>query len=169
VPLLVEILVPQQDKNPSKDRHFRAVRPRVGAQDQTATATAGLARRPATLILYTDGLIERRQETLTQGLGRLQALWAGKNDSRIEDICDTLLTHQLGLSKTTTSRSSCHAYSTEPPWTKLQPDRPLARAPGRLSLGRLVSWGWRLTTTRTRTHTSSSVRSGSGTSASRTC
>jgi len=42
VPLLVEILVHQQDKNPSKDRHFRAVTARVAAQDQTATATAGL-------------------------------------------------------------------------------------------------------------------------------
>ena len=42
VPLSLSLLVPQQDKNPSKDRHFRAFRARVGPQDQIATATAGL-------------------------------------------------------------------------------------------------------------------------------
>ncbi len=45
VPLSLSLLVPQQDKNPSKDRHFRASRARVGPQDQIATATAGLAQR----------------------------------------------------------------------------------------------------------------------------
>jgi hypothetical protein len=51
VPLSLSLLVPQQDKNPSKDRHFRASRARVGPQDQTATATAGLADTFGELLL----------------------------------------------------------------------------------------------------------------------
>jgi len=42
VPLLSDLLVPQQDKNPSNDRHVRASTARVGPQDQTTTAAAGL-------------------------------------------------------------------------------------------------------------------------------
>jgi len=44
VPLSLSLLVPQQDKNLSKDRHFRASNVRVGPQAQPATATAGLGR-----------------------------------------------------------------------------------------------------------------------------
>jgi len=42
VPLSLGLLVPQQDKNPIKNRHFRAFTARVGHQDQIDAATAGL-------------------------------------------------------------------------------------------------------------------------------
>ena len=38
----LDLLVHQQDKNPSNDRHFRTSRRRVEPSDETATATPGL-------------------------------------------------------------------------------------------------------------------------------
>ena len=44
-----------------------------------------------TLVLYTDGLIERRHETLDDGLARLQALAARHTALSAEELCDALL------------------------------------------------------------------------------
>jgi len=52
VPLRLAILFPQQEQNPSSDRHFRAFRPSVGPQDQTTTATAGLDRPETAMSIF---------------------------------------------------------------------------------------------------------------------
>ncbi len=41
------------------------------------------------LLLYTDGLIERRGETMTEGLSRLAGAFVGRSDD-IDDLCDEL-------------------------------------------------------------------------------
>ncbi|SDX84985.1 Serine phosphatase RsbU, regulator of sigma subunit [Modestobacter sp. DSM 44400] len=45
----------------------------------------------ATVVLYTDGLVERRGEPLDDGLARLQAVAAGLSHLTTEQLCDVLL------------------------------------------------------------------------------
>ncbi|WP_155370940.1 SpoIIE family protein phosphatase [Catellatospora vulcania] len=54
--------------------------------DATDTLEAG-----ATLVLYSDGLIERRREPITVGLDRLEQAATGLHDLPIEDFCARLI------------------------------------------------------------------------------
>jgi serine phosphatase RsbU (regulator of sigma subunit) len=45
----------------------------------------------ATLVLYTDGLVERRDEAIDRSLERLRALAAGHADESADELADTLL------------------------------------------------------------------------------
>jgi serine phosphatase RsbU (regulator of sigma subunit) len=45
----------------------------------------------ATLLLYTDGLVESREQPLDEGLERLRVTAAGLAGSPVDDLCDTLL------------------------------------------------------------------------------
>ncbi|HZG03316.1 MAG TPA: SpoIIE family protein phosphatase [Streptomyces sp.] len=49
-----------------------------------------------TLLLYTDGLIERRGESLDVGLARLAALARDSTGLTVEELCDLFLHHQPG-------------------------------------------------------------------------
>ena len=70
----------------------------------TGAGTMHLARResrietePGTLlVLYTDGLIERRGEVITAGFDRLEAAAKAVAHRPLEEVCDDLL-HQLGV------------------------------------------------------------------------
>lgn len=44
-----------------------------------------------TLVLYTDGLVERRSQNLEQGLARLSATLAAHGDGEVDKLCDALL------------------------------------------------------------------------------
>ena len=48
----------------------------------------------ATVVLYTDGLVERRNSALDDGLERLRQLVAGRQDLTPELLCDHVLEHQ---------------------------------------------------------------------------
>jgi anti-sigma regulatory factor (Ser/Thr protein kinase) len=43
------------------------------------------------VLLYSDGLVERRRESIDVGLGRLEALGAGAAGAPAEEVCDRLL------------------------------------------------------------------------------
>lgn len=64
--------------------------PRTDRREQTATLEAG-----ATLILYTDGLVERRGQLLDEGIAALTDLLADlmRRDVPLEELCDALLRH----------------------------------------------------------------------------
>jgi serine/threonine protein phosphatase PrpC len=51
--------------------------------------------RGATLLLYTDGLVERRGQNLDEGLARLRALLLELADRPLAELCDELLTRLL--------------------------------------------------------------------------
>lgn len=58
----------------------------TGRPDATDTLQAG-----STLVLYSDGLIERRREPITEGLGRLEQAAAALPDLPIEQFCSRLI------------------------------------------------------------------------------
>ncbi|RBY83356.1 SpoIIE family protein phosphatase [Blastococcus sp. TF02A-26] len=58
-------------------------------QYETTLAPGGL------LVLYTDGLVERRDRDLDHGLDRLRAALADRADLDLEDLCDDLLDRLL--------------------------------------------------------------------------
>lgn len=70
-----------------------ALSPPVGVTADGSFTEAGTDLAPgATLLLYTDGLIERRGVSLTDGLDRLErAAAAGPPDDGLEALCDRLL------------------------------------------------------------------------------
>lgn len=49
----------------------------------------------ARLLIYTDGLVERRQENLDVGLARLARAFSRLGDGAVEDVCDRLLEAML--------------------------------------------------------------------------
>jgi serine phosphatase RsbU (regulator of sigma subunit) len=51
--------------------------------------------RGATLLLYTDGLVERRGQSLDEGLARLRALLEELGDRPLDELCDELLDRLL--------------------------------------------------------------------------
>jgi serine phosphatase RsbU (regulator of sigma subunit) len=55
------------------------------------TSSACYLQPGSTLILYTDGLVERRGEDLSEGLRHLQELANGAHRRSVEEICDVLL------------------------------------------------------------------------------
>jgi serine phosphatase RsbU (regulator of sigma subunit) len=48
-------------------------------------------RRGATLLLYTDGLVEGRDLPLDEGIGRLRAALADLGDQPLERLCDAVI------------------------------------------------------------------------------
>jgi serine phosphatase RsbU (regulator of sigma subunit) len=48
-----------------------------------------------TLLMYTDGLVERRDQPLQTGLTRLHHTLATLADTTLDHLCDTLLTRLL--------------------------------------------------------------------------
>jgi serine phosphatase RsbU (regulator of sigma subunit) len=64
----------------------------LGLDPATARGDHDRVLRPgATLLLYTDGLVERREASIDDGLARLAAVVASLADARLEDLCDLLL------------------------------------------------------------------------------
>jgi len=51
--------------------------------------------RGATVLLYTDGLVERRTEDIDEGLGRLRDCLVAVGDLDLDDLCDELLSRML--------------------------------------------------------------------------
>ena len=68
----------------------------------------------STPLLYTDGLVERRDESLDDGLRRLSMALAAAGDARPEEVCDRLLHAMLPEAPETTSRCSCCARTQSP-------------------------------------------------------
>ncbi|HEX4010666.1 MAG TPA: SpoIIE family protein phosphatase [Solirubrobacteraceae bacterium] len=63
----------------------------LGVDDRTAPGEAEYPFVPGeTLLLFTDGLIERRRESISVGLDRLSEAFAGAPEG-VEDICDHVL------------------------------------------------------------------------------
>lgn len=63
----------------------------TGLKQQRSTTVVSLPPG-STLLLYTDGLIERRDRHLDDGLAKLQATAAGLAETPIDQLCDELLT-----------------------------------------------------------------------------
>jgi serine phosphatase RsbU (regulator of sigma subunit) len=65
----------------------------LGVAADTRRRTHAVPLRPgATVLLYTDGLIERRSATLDDGFARLLRAAAGLERSPVDDVCDELFT-----------------------------------------------------------------------------
>jgi PAS domain S-box-containing protein len=58
------------------------------------TAAVGITR-PCTVVLYTDGLVERRGEPVDVGLGRLSAVVAAQGNPPVDSLCDAILNELL--------------------------------------------------------------------------
>ena len=48
-------------------------------------------RRGATLLLYTDGLVEGRDLPLDEGIARLRAAWSELADQPLATLCDAVI------------------------------------------------------------------------------
>lgn len=68
------------------------------------------------LVLYTDGLVERRSEIITAGLDRLEAATRAVARLPVEEICDSLL-HQLGVDEARPDDVALMVVRLEPPST----------------------------------------------------
>jgi anti-anti-sigma factor len=66
----------------------------LGIEPGTARETIEALEPGSTVVLYTDGLIERRGATIDEGLGNLLEAAAGSNGD-VESLCDRLV-HSLG-------------------------------------------------------------------------
>jgi GAF domain-containing protein len=64
------------------------VDPQVPRREETVTLDRGM-----TVLLYTDGLVERRDSDLDAGLARLQQTLADLADRPLRDLCDQVLEH----------------------------------------------------------------------------
>ncbi|MGW7356852.1 PP2C family protein-serine/threonine phosphatase [Streptomyces sp. NPDC054802] len=84
--------------NGSRQLLDQATDPPLGARpDHVPRPQAGLSYSPGdTLVLYTDGLIERRGEDIDAGLTRLTDALAQYSTLPVEQLADTLLAH-LGV------------------------------------------------------------------------
>ncbi|MEE1939321.1 SpoIIE family protein phosphatase [Streptomyces sp. TRM 70361] len=75
----------------------RALAPPLGPVPKVRYREARLTVRGGeTLLLYTDGLIERRGESLDVGLARLAALARDSAGRTVDELCDLFLHHQPG-------------------------------------------------------------------------
>ena len=71
--------------------------PPLGCDAGDPPADAGARLAPgSTLVLYTDGLVERRGASLRDGLGRLAAAAAATWDQDLDAVCDELLRRTVG-------------------------------------------------------------------------
>lgn len=76
--------------------------PLLGATTSVPRENERVALPPgSTLVLYTDGLIERRGEPIDDRLAELAAAAAGSETDDLETVCDTLLTSLLGVETST--------------------------------------------------------------------
>jgi Stage II sporulation protein E (SpoIIE) len=67
--------------------------PLLGAGfDQTRSTVPVTLPPGSSLLLYTDGLVERRDSSLDDGLARFCAAAAGATDQPVDQVCDELLT-----------------------------------------------------------------------------
>jgi PAS domain S-box-containing protein len=57
-----------------------------------------LLERGSTIVLYTDGLVERRDRSIDEGIGRLCEVLADLADRPLAEVCDTLLDRLLPAS-----------------------------------------------------------------------
>jgi serine phosphatase RsbU (regulator of sigma subunit) len=55
------------------------------------TESAVTLQRPATVLLYTDGLVETREQLLDDGIAALREALADLADLPLEELCDGLL------------------------------------------------------------------------------
>ena len=70
--------------------------PPVGAvREARYTSSEHALPAGSRLLLYTDGLVERRTSSVDEGLGRLRDLVAGPLEEDIEGLCDQVLTGML--------------------------------------------------------------------------
>ncbi len=90
---------------------------------------AALLAPGSTLLLCTDGLVERRGTSLDEGLDRLRAALAEVGGAPLEAVCDALLVQLLRRSPTTTSPCWRCASSTAVRETGLEPARREAQGP----------------------------------------
>ena len=67
------------------------------------------------LVLYTDGLIERRSENLDEGLQRLADVAVAVRDDSVQDVADRLIATLVGTTAATTSHSSSSASTSRKP------------------------------------------------------
>ena len=63
--------------------------------DATFSESSQTLQTGATLLLYTDGLVERRGVSIQDGFDRLSALAVGHATSDLEDLCDSLVSSLL--------------------------------------------------------------------------
>ncbi|MDR7279765.1 CheY-like chemotaxis protein [Catenuloplanes atrovinosus] len=70
--------------------------PLLGTRANRPDDTEFVVPPGATLVLYTDGLIERRDATIDDGLRALAASAAGGVDDHLDDFCDRLLSELAG-------------------------------------------------------------------------
>jgi len=74
--------------------------PPLHGTPQPARAQASVTLAPGTLlVLYSDGLVERRREVLERGLDRLRAAATAARHLPVEEICDRLIA-RLGVHAT---------------------------------------------------------------------
>ena len=62
---------------------------------RSVTSSACALEPRSTLILYTDGLVERRGEDLAEGLRVLRELASGAHRRSVDEICDLLVEARL--------------------------------------------------------------------------
>ena len=71
--------------------------PPLGVTGGTAAVGITVAVQPGdTLVLYTDGIVERRGEPVTDGLERLRAVGTAASDFDAEACCDRIVAAMLG-------------------------------------------------------------------------
>ncbi len=75
----------------------------------------------ATVVLYSDGLVERRGETLDAGLERLAAAAGRLADRDLEDLCDALLAELAGDAEDDVALVALRAH----PQDRARPDGPI--------------------------------------------
>ncbi len=68
---------------------------RAGRERRRPQASAGIARG-SVLLLYTDGLVERRGESIDVGLERLRSLASENRDAPIAPMCDAIVDAMIG-------------------------------------------------------------------------
>ncbi len=68
----------------------------LGIDPQTSRVESTMSLdRGSTVLLYTDGLVERRGQSLDEGLARLCATLAGLADCSLDELCDQVLAQLL--------------------------------------------------------------------------
>ncbi|GIF44550.1 PP2C family protein-serine/threonine phosphatase [Actinoplanes xinjiangensis] len=83
---------------------------KIGRSDHTATLAPG-----SSVVFYTDGLIERRDTGLDEGIAGLVGLLTGKQHQTAEQICDVLLGHFGITTEDDIVLAVVHAYAAHGP------------------------------------------------------
>jgi serine phosphatase RsbU (regulator of sigma subunit) len=85
----------------------------------------------ATLLLYTDGLVEHRGRSIDDGLARLRALGASLASERLDDFCDAILADLGAKPLDDVCLLAIRPAPDHPPGPAMHPTRSPARAPRR--------------------------------------